>query len=124
MECRIYGIQYISKSEGEFNIRLNNHRKDVHRQNAPQADIHINLPSHNFRQHAKFTLIGQLDNVNLVEDVVTLHLKKCEDFWIKKLKTLHEYSLIAELIFRTSNKKSLYLLFCYSQQMDRLPHWI
>ena len=31
MECRICRIQYIGKSETEFNIRLNNHRKDVNR---------------------------------------------------------------------------------------------
>ena len=28
MECMICHIQYIGKSETEFNIRLNNHRKD------------------------------------------------------------------------------------------------
>ena len=31
MECRICPIQYIGKSETEFNIRLNNHRKDADR---------------------------------------------------------------------------------------------
>ena len=52
MECRICGIQYIGKSETEFNIRLNNYRKDVNRQNAPQGDQHFKLPNHNFNQHA------------------------------------------------------------------------
>ena len=32
MECRICRIQYIGKSGKEFNIRLNNHCKDVNRQ--------------------------------------------------------------------------------------------
>ena len=41
MECKICHIQYIGKSETEFNIRLNNHRKGVNRQNAPQADQHF-----------------------------------------------------------------------------------
>ena len=35
MICR---SQYIGKSETELNIRLNNHRKDINRQNAPQAE--------------------------------------------------------------------------------------
>ena len=48
MECRICRIQYIGKSETEFSTRLNNHRKDVNRQNAPQADQHFKLPNHNF----------------------------------------------------------------------------
>ena len=39
------------------NIRLNNHHKDINRQNAPQASQHFKLPYHNFNQHAKFTLI-------------------------------------------------------------------
>ena len=55
MECRICHIQYIGKSETEFNIRLNNHCKDVNRQNAPQADQRFKLPNHNFNQHARFT---------------------------------------------------------------------
>ena len=38
MECRICRSQYIGKPETEFNIRLNNHRNDVNRQNAPQAE--------------------------------------------------------------------------------------
>ena len=44
MECRICRIQYIGKSETEFNIRLKNHRKDVNRQNTPQADQHFKVP--------------------------------------------------------------------------------
>ena len=46
MECRISRIQNIVKSETEFSIRLNNHRKDVNRKNTPQADQHIKLPNH------------------------------------------------------------------------------
>ena len=56
MECRICRMEYVWKSKIEFNFKLNNHRKGVNRQNAPQADMHFNLPSHNFRQHARFTL--------------------------------------------------------------------
>ena len=75
MECRICSIQYIGKSETEFNITLNNHRKDVNRQNAPQADQHFKLPNHIFSQHARFTLIKQLDNMRIDKDLATLRLR-------------------------------------------------
>ena len=65
MECRICRIQYIGKSETEFNIRLNNHRRNVFRQNAQHVDQHFKLPNHNFNQRARFTLIEQLDNGNI-----------------------------------------------------------
>ena len=76
VECRIYRIQYIGKSETEFNIRLNNHRKDVNRQNAPQADQHFKLPNHSFNQHARFNLIELLDNMRIDADLATFRLKK------------------------------------------------
>ena len=66
MECRVYRIQYIGKSEIEFKIRLKNHHKDVNRQNAPQADQHFKLSYCNFNQNARFTLTEQLDNVNII----------------------------------------------------------
>ena len=97
MECRIYCIQYIGKSETEFNIRLNNHLKDVNRQNATQADQHFKLPNHNFNQHAIFTLIEQLDNMRIDKGLKTLRLKKREDFRIETLKTLQLYGLNTEL---------------------------
>ena len=95
MECRICHIQYIGKSETEFNIRLNNHCKDVNRQNAPQTDQHFKLPNHNFNQHARFTLNEQLDNMRIDKDLATLWLKKREDFWIETIKTLDPYGLNA-----------------------------
>ena len=70
MECWICRIQYTEKSGTKSNIRLNNYRKDVNRQNAPQADQHFKLPYHNFNQYAKFTLIEQLENVNIDESEV------------------------------------------------------
>ena len=99
MECRICRIQYIGKSETKFNIRLNNHRKDVNRQNAPYADQHFKLPNHSFNHHARLTLIEQLDNMKIDKDLAILRLKKREDFWIETLKNLHPYGLNAELHF-------------------------
>ena len=99
MECRICRVQYIGKSETEFNIRLHNHSKDINRQNAHQTDQHFKLSNRNFSQHARFTMIEQLDNMRIHKDLATLRLKKREDFWIETLKTLHPYGLNAELNF-------------------------
>ena len=41
IEYGICHIQFNGKSETEFNIRLNNHHKDVNRRNALQADPYI-----------------------------------------------------------------------------------
>ena len=57
LECNICNIQYIGKSETTFNIRLNNHRKDVKDPNALPADKHFTLRGHDFNINAKFTLI-------------------------------------------------------------------
>ena len=94
MECRICRIQYIGKSETEFNIRLNNNRKDLNRKNAPQADQLFKLPNLNFNQHARFNLIEQLDNMKIDKELATSQLKKRET-----LKILHPYNMNAELNF-------------------------
>lgn len=44
-------------------------------------------------------MIEQLDNANIDEDLATLKLKKLEDFWIQKLKTLYLYDFNAEFNF-------------------------
>ena len=80
MECRICRIQYIGKSETEFNIKLNNHSKDVNRQNPPQVDQHLNLPNHKFNQDARFTLIEQLDNMRIDKDLATLLDRNTKNF--------------------------------------------
>ena len=76
MECRICRIQYIGKSETEVNIRLNNDRNDVNRQNAPQADQHFKLPNHDFSQHARCALIKQLDNMKIDKDLAILRFRE------------------------------------------------
>ena len=65
MECTLFHIQYIGKSETQFNLKLNNHRKDVNRQNAPLLDQYFKLPGRNFNQDAQFILIEQLDKINI-----------------------------------------------------------
>ena len=53
----------------------------------PEADQHFRLPGRNFNRHTKFTLIKQLNNTELDKEL-TFRLKRHQDFWIDKLKTL------------------------------------
>ena len=70
MECVLCNKQYTSKSETIFNLRLNNHWKDVNKRNSLQADQHFWLPGHNFTKHAKFTLIEQLNDTNIDKELL------------------------------------------------------
>ena len=65
----------------------------------PEADQHCRLPSYNFDRHAKFTLIEQLRNSELDEELLPFRLKKSEDFGIYKLKTLKPHGFNAELYY-------------------------
>ena len=49
---------------------LNNHRKDVDKQNSLQADQHFRLPVYNFNKHSRFTLIEQLDDTNIDKELL------------------------------------------------------
>ena len=94
----IFNIQYVGKSETTFNIRLNNHRKDVKDPNALPADKHFTLPGHDFNKNAKFTLIEKLTKTNKVAtETRRERLKHRENFWIIKLRTLTPNGLNQEL---------------------------
>ena len=56
-------IQYVGKSE-TFNIRLNNHKKDIKKPNVIEACKHFNNNEHTFSKHGKFIIIEQLRNIN------------------------------------------------------------
>ena len=86
MECVLCNKQYTGKSETAFNLRLSNHRIDVNIRNSLQDDQHFRLLGHNFNKHAKFTLIEQLNDTNIDQELLKHRLKKCKDFWVKKLK--------------------------------------
>ena len=60
MECIKCKKQYVGKSDWPFNIRLNNHRKDLKRINAIPAIRHFSQNGHNFEHDAKFTIIEQI----------------------------------------------------------------
>ena len=44
-------------------------------------------------------LLEQVNNINIVKDLATLRLKKQEEFWILRLKTLQPYGFNAKLTF-------------------------
>ena len=97
-ECTMCKIQYVGISETLFNIRLNNHRKDIKKQNATEAFKNFNNNEHAFSEHGKFIRIEQLRNINTTPtETLKLRLKERGNFWIKKLKTLTPYGLNQEL---------------------------
>ena len=55
MECALCKVQYVGKAERAFNVRLNNHRKDVDNPKSIPADLHFRKPGHSFNLHAKVT---------------------------------------------------------------------
>ena len=98
MECALCKIQYVGKAETAFNIRLNNHGKDVNNPKSIPADFHFRKPGHSFNLHAKFILIEQLSNIQTTDkETLKFRLKPREDFWIQKLETLTPKGLNQEL---------------------------
>ena len=76
LECIMCNIQYVGKSE-TFNIRLNNHTKDIKRPNAVEACKHFNNNEHTFSKHGKFIVIEQLRNINTTpSETLKLRLKE------------------------------------------------
>ena len=77
MECILYKIQFVGKSKKPFNLRLNNHRKDVNNLKTVLACNNFKINGHNFMKHAKFTLIEQLIEIsNVSKDILRLQLKR------------------------------------------------
>ena len=89
LECELCKIQYVGKAETVFNIRLNNHRKDVKGPRAIPVDKHFNHAGHNLNLHAKFIIFEQLQDIEKTSNEILIErLKTRETVWIKKLKTL------------------------------------
>lgn len=57
-------VQYIVKSESQFNIRLKNHHKNINIQASSLVDQHIKIHRYNFNQHVKLALKEQLEKIN------------------------------------------------------------
>ena len=97
LECTKCKIQYVGKAETKFNIRLNNHQKDVWKPDAIPASRHFSGRNHNFNTHAKFILIEQIRHVDIDTEKIKERLKQRENFWILTLETLTPKGLNQEL---------------------------
>ena len=82
-------IDPVGKATTAFNIRLNNHRKDVKDPKPIPVEKHFNQTGHNFNLHAKFIIIEQLEDIEKTfNEILKGRLKTRETFLIKQLKTL------------------------------------
>ena len=97
LECTKCKIQYAGKAETEFNIRLNNHRKDVWKPDALPASRLFSDERHNFNTHGKFILIEQICHIDIDKEKNKKRLKRRENFWILTLETLTPKGLSQEL---------------------------
>ena len=97
LECQKCKIQYVGKAETEFHLRLNNHRKDVHKADSIPASRHFAKADHNFNKDAKFTIIEEIRSKTLSKEAKKELLKQRENFWILKLETLTPKGLNHEL---------------------------
>ena len=99
MECIKCKIQYVGKSEAQFSLRLNNHRKDATKPstNAIPAAQHFHDGKHFFNRDAKFTIVEALKNRMKTPSEMRQLLMKRENFWIRKLDTLSPKGLNKEL---------------------------
>ena len=96
LHCPVCQLQYVGKSETSFNIRLNNHRKDSKNKNPILACKHFQNSNHNFQSDSKFALIEQIMKTFTTTKQLRVLLKKPENFWILKLKTLYPDGLNQE----------------------------
>ena len=69
-------IQYVRNAETEFNIRLNNHRKDVWKQDAIPASRYFSDKNRNFNTH------DWTDTPHRQRQRKKEKLKQRENFWI------------------------------------------
>ena len=97
IQCRICQLKYVGKSETSFHIRLNNHRKDSKNTNPILACKYFQNLNHNSQRDGKFTLIEQITKTFTTLEELRLLLKKRENFWILKMKTLYPDGLNQEL---------------------------
>ena len=86
-ECKLFKIYYVGKAKTTFNIRLNNHRKDVKDPKAIPLDKHFNQTGHNFNLHDKFIIIEKLQDIERTfNEILKERLKTRETFWIKNYR--------------------------------------
>ena len=98
MECALCKSSVCRKSWTAFNIRRNNHRKDITNPKSITADLHVRKPGHSLNLHEKFTLMEQLSNVHTPNKAtLKFHLKRLKDLRIKNFEVLTPKGLNQEL---------------------------
>ena len=100
LNCKSKFVIYLlecTKAETEFNIRPNNHRKDVWKPDAIPASRHFSGKGHNFNKRAKFILTEQIRHIDIVKERNKEMLKQRENFWVLTLETLTPKGLNQEL---------------------------
>ena len=75
LECTKCKIQYVRKTQTEFNIRLTN-RKDVWKPDAIVTNHHFSGKNYNFNTHAKFLLTEQIRHIDIDQEKNKQRLKK------------------------------------------------
>ena len=80
LECTKCKIQYVEKTETEFNIRLNYHRKDLWKPDAILASRHFSGKDHNFNIHEICILIEQIRHTDIDKDKNKERLMQREKF--------------------------------------------
>ena len=98
LECTLCKKQYVRKSGTSFNIRLNNHCKEIKKPDAILACTHFQEKNHVFNKHRKFIIIDKLTNTTKSKDILRQRLIERENFWIQALETLHPKELNQKLI--------------------------
>ena len=78
---------FIGKVETDFNLRLNNHRKNVYKADAIPASRHFAMKDHIFDRDASFIIIEQICKSTLSRETKKNLLKQRENFWMLKLET-------------------------------------
>ena len=73
-------MQYVGKSETQFNTRLNNHTEDATRKDSIPASNQFFIEGHDCNMHVKFILIEQLNRTNLDKLTLRKRLKIRENF--------------------------------------------
>ena len=97
LECTKYKIQYPVKAETEFNIRLNNHGKDIWKPDTMPGSRRFSDKDHNFNTYAKFILTEQIRHININTEKNKGRLKQRAILWILTLETLRAKGFNEEL---------------------------
>ena len=88
IECIVCNEQYVGKAETNFDIRLNDHGKDMKIVNSIMDCKYFQQESHNFNQHTKCVFIDQVTKTSKSKETLTQPLIERENFWILKLDVI------------------------------------